>query len=73
MVNFIEFLGPGGFATPEDIEALEQCQQGFANYREVGWNDISRGMGRNVPNQDDEAQMRGFWNEWNRRMCGDAS
>ena len=23
--NFLEFLGPGGFATPDDIEALESC------------------------------------------------
>lgn len=70
LFNFLEFLGPGGFATPDDIEALEQCQAGFANRREVGWNDISKGMGKNVPSYDDEAQMRGFWNEWNRRMSG---
>jgi len=24
--NFLEFLGPGGFATPDDAEALEHCQ-----------------------------------------------
>ena len=24
--NFLEFLGPGGYATPDDIEALETCQ-----------------------------------------------
>ena len=27
--SFLAFLGPGGFATPDDIEALESCQQGF--------------------------------------------
>src|SRR5207249_2453439 len=27
--NFLEFLGPGGFATPDDVEALESCQIGF--------------------------------------------
>ena len=43
--NFLTFLGPGGFATPDDVEMLESCQRGFAN-REVGWSDISRGMKR---------------------------
>jgi p-cumate 2,3-dioxygenase alpha subunit len=27
---FLTFLGPGGFATPDDVEALESCQAGFA-------------------------------------------
>src|SRR5262249_13437199 len=27
LTNFLEFLGPGGFATPDDIEALESCQR----------------------------------------------
>ena len=27
--NFLEFLGPGGFATPDDNEALELCQEGY--------------------------------------------
>jgi hypothetical protein len=46
--NFLTFLGPGGFATPDDVEALESCQQGFAN-REVEWSDMSRGMQRAQP------------------------
>lgn len=46
--NFLTFLGPGGFATPDDVEMLESCQRGFAN-REVGWSDISRGMQREQP------------------------
>ena len=70
LFNFLEFLGPGGFATPDDIEALEQCQAGFANLGEVGWNDISKGMLKDVPSYDDEAQTRGFWNEWNKRVYG---
>jgi p-cumate 2,3-dioxygenase alpha subunit len=68
--NFLEFLGPGGFATPDDIEALEQCQTGFSNMKEVKFNDISKGMGKNVPSFDDEAQMRAYWTEWSRRMEG---
>jgi len=67
--NFLEFLGPGGFATPDDVEALESCQAGYANSLEIGaeWNDISKGMGAD-PMYDDEAQMRSFWKEWNRRV-----
>jgi p-cumate 2,3-dioxygenase subunit alpha len=63
--NFLEFLGPGGFATPDDVEALQQCQSGYENEREAGWNDISKGMGREVPSFDDETQMRAFWTQWN--------
>lgn len=67
--NFLEFLGPGGFATPDDLEALESCQAGYSNSLEAGaeWNDISKGMGMD-PNYDDEIQMRSFWKEWNRRV-----
>jgi p-cumate 2,3-dioxygenase alpha subunit len=69
LYNFLEFLGPGGFATPDDVEALEQCQRGFRNTAEARWNDISKGMGKEVPSYDDESQMRAFWTEWNRRVC----
>ncbi len=58
--NFLEFLGPGGFATPDDVEALEHCQRGFQNVKEAQWNDISKGMGRETPSFDDEVQMRAF-------------
>lgn len=67
--NFLEFLGPGGFATPDDVEALESCQAGYQNGLEQGvqWNDMSKGMGMET-SYDDEAQMRGFWTEWSRRV-----
>lgn len=65
--NFLTFLGPGGFATPDDVAALESCQQGFAN-REVVWSDISRGMKRAQPLVDDELQMRAFWRQWHALM-----
>ncbi|MDH3601880.1 MAG: aromatic ring-hydroxylating dioxygenase subunit alpha [Candidatus Tectomicrobia bacterium] len=61
--NFLTFLGPGGFATPDDVEMLEGCQKGFAN-REVGWSDISRGMQRDEPWSNDELQIRTFWRKW---------
>jgi len=66
--NFLEFLGPGGFATPDDVAALQQCQTGYENVREAGLNDISKGMGKAQPAMDDEVQMRAFWTEWNLRL-----
>ncbi len=70
LFNFLEFLGPGGFATPDDQEALENCQRGYRNMREAGWNDISKGMPRaGAPKNDDEEQMRCFWREWRRCMA----
>jgi p-cumate 2,3-dioxygenase alpha subunit len=66
--NFLEFLGPGGFATPDDAEALEHCQRGFRNSKEALWNDISKGMGKDKPSYNDELQMRAFWTQWNRQM-----
>jgi phenylpropionate dioxygenase-like ring-hydroxylating dioxygenase large terminal subunit len=69
--NFLTFLGPGGFATPDDVEALESCQQGFHSGG-VEWNDISRGMGRR-PRHDDEEQIRAFWRQWSRRLAGSSA
>ncbi|MEA2170326.1 MAG: p-cumate 2,3-dioxygenase subunit alpha, partial [Solirubrobacteraceae bacterium] len=66
--NFLEFLGPGGFATPDDVEALESCQIGFrAGGQE--WNDVSRGMLRDA-SFDDELQMRAWWRQWAAQIDG---
>jgi p-cumate 2,3-dioxygenase alpha subunit len=62
--NFLTFLGPGGFATPDDVELLESCQRGFLN-REVEWSDMSRGMKSAHPVPTDELQLRTFWRRWN--------
>jgi p-cumate 2,3-dioxygenase alpha subunit len=62
--NFLTFLGPGGFATPDDMDMLESCQRGFLN-REVEWSDISRGMKSDHPVPTDELQLRTFWRRWN--------
>jgi p-cumate 2,3-dioxygenase alpha subunit len=70
LFNFLEFLGPGGLATPDDVEALECCQRGYRNVREAPWNDISKGMPRGADARtDDEEQMRCFWREWDRRIA----
>jgi p-cumate 2,3-dioxygenase subunit alpha len=63
--NFLTFLGPGGYATPDDVEMLEACQRGYAACREVEWSDISRGMKRENPLASDELQMQMFWRRWN--------
>lgn len=60
--SFLTFLGPGGFATPDDTEALESCQQGFRSGG-VEWSDLSRGL-RRAPKGNDELQMRSFWRRW---------
>ena len=63
--NFISFLGPAGFGTPDDVAALEGCQRGFsATSHPQGWSDISRGMGKEVADSTDERQMRTFWRQW---------
>ena len=69
--SFLEFLGPGGFATPDDVEALESAQRGYAAAKFAPWNDISRGMLKEQPMSSDEGQMRTFWREWARLMEGE--
>ncbi len=65
--SFLEFLGPAGFATPDDVEMLELCQQGYAACDAVAWNDLSRGVLTEdgpTPAKQDELQMRTFWRRW---------
>jgi p-cumate 2,3-dioxygenase alpha subunit len=64
--SFLTFLGPGGFATPDDVEALESCQAGCRSGG-VEWSDISRGMNRD-PLAHDEEQMRAFWRRWSEQV-----
>ena len=67
--SFLTFFGPGGFATPDDVEALESCQTGF-RATECEWSDMSRGMLIPSPRSSDELQMRGFWRQWHVHMQG---
>jgi p-cumate 2,3-dioxygenase alpha subunit len=68
LTNFLEFLGPGGFATPDDIEALESCQRAAAAAREAPWNDLSKGFDAKgddtVGDTKDELPQRAFWRGW---------
>jgi p-cumate 2,3-dioxygenase alpha subunit len=67
---FNTFLGPGGFATPDDIEAFEGCQRGFGAWRELEWSDYSRGYRTEVDGPEDkirsdhELQIRAFYRRW---------
>ena len=67
---FLTFYGPGGFATPDDVEALELVQQGLTNWREDRWSEMSRGMGKPVEEQlnSDEYHLRTFWRHWDELM-----
>jgi len=69
--NFLTFWGPGGLASPDDVEALETCQRSFAARRELGWSDISRGMNKPVAAATDELQMRTWWRRWNEIITGE--
>lgn len=73
MKTVVSFVGPGGLATPDDIEAYEAVQRGIqatagAGAPELDYSDMSRGMadeakgvqGRSI----DEGAMRGFWRQW---------
>ena len=67
--SFLTFYGPGGLATPDDVEALELVQDGLATWREVGWSEISRGMNRHGARLNtDEHHLRAFWRRWNALM-----
>lgn len=70
----LSFLGPGGFATPDDVEMLELCQRGFET-ADVEWNDMSKGFGPGEqtlattnPRYDNELQMRAYWTRWDQLM-----
>jgi p-cumate 2,3-dioxygenase alpha subunit len=66
--NFLTFHGPGGFATPDDVEAIESCQAGY-KAEGVEWSELSRGMHREAI-AEDELQLRAFWRQWYGHMSG---
>ncbi len=66
--NFLSFLGPGGFAHPDDIEAMESAQAGFGAGGPE-WIDASRGMHRKTTGKD-ELHIRSFWRQWHANLMG---
>jgi len=71
--SFLTFYGPGGFATPDDVEALESVQAGLATWRETEWSVMSRGMNKAGEQLNtDEEHLRAFWRRWNELMTAAA-
>jgi p-cumate 2,3-dioxygenase alpha subunit len=67
--SFLTFYGPGGFATPDDVEALESVQKGMSTWREVPWSVMTRGMEKEGEQLNtDELHLREFWIHWDRYM-----
>jgi p-cumate 2,3-dioxygenase alpha subunit len=64
ITGYLEFLGPGGLATPDDNEAIESCQLGYGRLHGAEWSIVSKGMTKDVPTTIDEEQIRGFWRQW---------
>jgi len=64
--SYVTFSGPGGLATPDDVEALESCQQGARSG--VEWSILSRGYFDAEPRMSGELQMREFWRRWQRQL-----
>ena len=58
----------GVVAHPDDLEAIESCQDSFRS-REVEWSDFSRGMRRD-PELMDELPIRAFWRQWHAQIMG---
>jgi len=69
----LSFLGPGGFATPDDVEMLELCQRGY-EMGGIEWNDVSKGFtpGEETASGEDklmnELQMRAYWTQYDKIM-----
>jgi p-cumate 2,3-dioxygenase alpha subunit len=64
--SYVTFAGPGGLATPDDVEALESCQQGARSG--VEWSLLSRGYFSDEPPMSGELQMRVFWRRWQQQL-----
>jgi p-cumate 2,3-dioxygenase alpha subunit len=70
--NYLTFFGPAGFATPDDIEALDGAQIAFGNDA-MEWFDVSKGAATehdpDVADNADENQLRAFWRRWDSDMA----
>jgi p-cumate 2,3-dioxygenase subunit alpha len=66
--NYLEFLGPAGFGTPDDIEGLAQAQIGYAVRDFDGVNNLCAGMTPKNPaaiaHHGDDSMLRVFWSKW---------
>ncbi len=73
--TLVSFIGPGGLATPDDLEAQEAIQRAIESTARdpragVDWNDVSRGMATEAAGEPirsiDEGRVRAFWRQWNK-------
>jgi p-cumate 2,3-dioxygenase alpha subunit len=82
--TLVSFIGPGGLATPDDLEAQEAIQRAIrataGDLRHgVDWNDVSRGIEAELNGEPirtvDEGRVRHFWRNWDERLAldGDVS
>ena len=72
--NYISFLGPAGFGSPDDIEMLEISQRGM-EHAQIEWTELSKGMDeaprlKATGTPVDEVQMQAYWTQWDRVMGG---
>lgn len=67
LANYVTFWGPAGFATPDDVEALETAQRAICA-EGGGFTDVSKGAQRerdaDRQSNTDELQLRAFWRAW---------
>jgi phenylpropionate dioxygenase-like ring-hydroxylating dioxygenase large terminal subunit len=77
--TLVSFIGPGGLATPDDLEAQEAIQRAISSTRGdvrdgIDWNDVSRGMEAEIqggPSRSiDERGVRNFWRHWDDEVGG---
>jgi p-cumate 2,3-dioxygenase subunit alpha len=75
--TLVSFIGPGGLATPDDLEAQEAIQRAIGatagDLRPgVDWNDVSRGIEADLDGRPirtvDEGRVRHFWRTWDERL-----
>jgi len=70
LVQFHRIPRTGGFATPDDVEAIEKCQTGLRRRGRGPYNDISKACPATAgPLSTMKCQMRAFWTEWDRRLA----
>ncbi len=76
--NFVSFLGPSGFGSPDDGSMLNSAQKSITACP-TEWTELSKGM-QGVDDlrvasgmTDDETHMQGYWTQWDMLMRGAVS
>jgi p-cumate 2,3-dioxygenase subunit alpha len=76
--NFVSFLGPTGFGSPDDGSMLNSAQAAI-NASPTQWTELSKGL-QDVDDlrvasglTQDETHMQGYWAQWDMLMRGEVS